>query len=203
MPMPVPPRTPTPPPDDHAPYPVGLGFEGELSVGSLGYDPNTLSPMSATFPSMQYATLGPSDSVSQRPSPSTNYTPASATFPYTPTTVATETTDGEGPSRSGSEDPSPFNFQPVAYQPERSQAAKQNVRHMFVLPNAETNRSRISVDAEGTNTNTAVSPTRSSSNLHHAPLSSSLPRFRFQHSRSIDPQCPRTRNCGSHGVFVI
>lgn len=134
--IPLPPRTPTPPPDEHAPQqPVGLGFEGELSAGGLGFDPNALSPMSATFPSKQYATLGPSDSVSQRATPTTLYTPASATFPYTPAS-ALSGTDTDTPSMSGTDNArNPFNFQSVTYQPGRSQAAaaaKQNVKHLLL-----------------------------------------------------------------------
>lgn len=124
--IPLPPRTPTPPLDDEdAPQqqPVGLGFEGELSAGGLGFDPNALSPMSATFPSKQFATLGPSDSVSQRATP-TLYTPASATFPYTPASIMSGT-DVDTPSMSGTENArNPFNFQSVTYQPGRP---KQNV----------------------------------------------------------------------------
>jgi len=132
--IPLPPRTPTPPPDEDAPpqQPVGLGFEGELSAGGLGFDPNALSPMSATFPSKQYATLGPSDSVSQRATPTTLYTPASATFPYTPAS-AMSGTDTDTPPMSGTENArNPFNFQSVTYQPSRAQAAaKQNVRQLL------------------------------------------------------------------------
>ena len=130
--IPLPPRTPTPPPDEDAPpQPVGLGFEGELSARRLGFDPNALSPMSATFPSKQFATLGPSDSVSQRATPTTLYTPASATFPYTPAS-AMSGTDVDTPSMSGTENArNPFNFQSVTYQPGRP---KQNVRlHALVV----------------------------------------------------------------------
>src|SRR5690349_12440377 len=95
MPLPIPPRTPTPPPDDDAPAAVGLGFDDELSPGNLGFDSAALSPMSATFPSRQYATLAPSDSISQKASPSL-YTPASGTFPHTPASAVT--TDTEAPS---------------------------------------------------------------------------------------------------------
>jgi hypothetical protein len=120
MPLPVPPRTPTPPPDNDAPQPYGLGLEGELSPGRLGYDANTLSPMSATFPSKQYATLGPSDSASQRATPSTIYTPASATFPYTPMSAASGTNDTENSDTVRN----PFNFQPTSYAPDRPQPNK-------------------------------------------------------------------------------
>lgn len=132
--IPLPPRTPTPPPDEDAappPHPVGLGFEGELSAGGPGLDQNALlSPMSATFPSKQYATLGPSDSVSQRATPTMLYTPASATFPYTPAS-AMSGTDVDAPSMSGTESArNPFNFQSVTYQPGRP---KQNVRQISLL----------------------------------------------------------------------
>ncbi|KAG9206831.1 Endoplasmic reticulum zinc transporter [Epicoccum nigrum] len=118
--IPLPPRTPTPPPDDDAPYnPVGLGFEDQLSAARLGFDQDALSPMSATFPSKQYATLGPSDSVSQRATPTMLYTPASATFPYTPASIMSGT-DVDAPSMSGTESTrNPFNFQSVTYQPGR------------------------------------------------------------------------------------
>ncbi|KAF3002069.1 Endoplasmic reticulum zinc transporter [Curvularia kusanoi] len=118
--IPLPPRTPTPPPDEDAPHePFGLGFEDEVPAGRLGFDPNALSPMSATFPSKQYATLGPSDSVSQRATPTMLYTPASATFPYTPASVMSGT-DVDVPSMSGTESArNPFNFQSVTYQPGR------------------------------------------------------------------------------------
>ncbi|KZM22921.1 cation transmembrane transporter [Ascochyta rabiei] len=124
----LPPRTPTPPPDEAAPRPpVGLGFEGELSAGGLAFDPNALSPMSATFPSKQYATLGPSDSVSQRATPTTLYTPASATFPYTPAS-AMSGTDTDVPSISGTQNArNPFNFQSVTYQPGRPQAQQNDI----------------------------------------------------------------------------
>jgi hypothetical protein len=142
MPLPAPPRTPTPPPDENAPQPVGLGFRGDLAVGDMGPNNNALlSPMSATFPSKQYATLGPSDSVSQRASPATLYTPASATFPYTPASAASGTMDLDVPSMSGSENLNPFNFQSVAYQPGRPQTKATNVRsftqpHVLILTTA-------------------------------------------------------------------
>lgn len=126
--IPLPPRTPTPPSDDDAPYnPVGLGFEDQLSAARLGFDQDALSPMSATFPSKQYATLGPSDSVSQRATPTMLYTPASATFPYTPASIMSGT-DVDAPSMSGTESTrNPFNFQSVTYQPGRP---KQNVMRL-------------------------------------------------------------------------
>lgn len=107
---------------------MGLGFEGDLSSRTLASTANgLLSPMSATFPSKQYATLAPGDSISQRASPAVLYTPASATFPYTPASAASGAMDTDGPSLSGSENPNPFNFQSVTYQPGQPQA-KSNVQ---------------------------------------------------------------------------
>ena len=124
MPLPLPPRTPTPPPDDGN-APVGLGFEGQLSPANLGFNTNTLSPMSATFPPERYGTLGPQDSLSQRATPTTIYSPSSATFPYTPASAVSAISENEAPSLSGSEHvPNPFNFQPVSYLPNKPQSNK-------------------------------------------------------------------------------
>jgi hypothetical protein len=120
MPLPAPPRTPTPPPDEDAPRRFGLGLDGELSPGRLGYDANALSPMSATFPTKQFATLGPSDSVSQRATPTTLYTPASATFPNTPASAVSGMDDMDSSDNTSS----PFNFQSVTYAPGRPQTNK-------------------------------------------------------------------------------
>jgi hypothetical protein len=116
MPLPVPPRTPTPPPND-APRPLGLGLDGELAAGQLGHDVNALSPMSATFPSKQYATLRPSDSASQRATPI--FTPASATFPHSAASTMSGAGDVDAENSAG-----PFNFQPTTYMPGRPQPGK-------------------------------------------------------------------------------
>ncbi|KAF2799555.1 hypothetical protein K505DRAFT_332474 [Melanomma pulvis-pyrius CBS 109.77] len=123
MPLPVPPRTPTPPPDEEH-EPVGLGFENMLSPTKLGFNPNALSPMSATFPSERYGTLAPNDSLSQRATPTTVYSPSSAAFPHTPASAMSGASENEAASLSGSDNVgNPFNFQPVQYMPGKSQAA--------------------------------------------------------------------------------
>ncbi|KAF2678429.1 cation efflux family protein-like protein [Lentithecium fluviatile CBS 122367] len=127
MPLPVPPRTPTPPPDDDA-VPAGLGFEGQLSPANLGFNTNALSPMSATFPPERYGTLGPNDSLSQKATPTTIYSPSSATFPFTPASAVSGLSETDAPSLSGSEAaPNPFNFQPVSYMPNKPQTNKADV----------------------------------------------------------------------------
>ncbi|KAH8732454.1 cation efflux family-domain-containing protein [Phaeosphaeriaceae sp. PMI808] len=123
MPLPVPPRTPTPPPDQDAPEHVGLGLEGDLAPSRLAYDSNTLSPLSATFPLKNYSPLGPGDSISQRPTPLLN-TPASATFPHnTMSTAGSETTYVESSENAQT----PFNFEPVSYAPGRPTPNKSDI----------------------------------------------------------------------------
>jgi hypothetical protein len=189
MPLPVPPRTPTPPPDDDAPGPVGLGLDGDLAP-AMAFDSNALSPMSATFPSKQYATLGPNDSVSQRATPTTIYTPASATFPHTPATVASGTNDTD----SSENVRNPFNFQPVTYAPGRPQANK-SVCSLHQVCRFGSNNSRMSAAAEDTSTSIAVFPTRSSWNPPRALPSSSRHLCQFLPSKNTAPPCPRTKSC--------
>ena len=103
------------------------GLEDQLSPARLGFNTNALSPLSATFPSDRYGTLAPSDSISQK------NTPMSAVFPFTPASAASGTngtSDTEAPSLSSAGDArNPFNFQSVAYMPNKpvSQTVK-NVR---------------------------------------------------------------------------
>jgi len=102
---------------------MGLGLEGHL-----GFNPQALSPMSAGFPPDRYGTLGPSDSLSQRATPSTVFSPASGTFPYTPASGYSGASDNEPASLSGSDNVrDPFNFQPVQYMPGRPQANKPDI----------------------------------------------------------------------------
>lgn len=127
MPLPIPPRTPTPPPDEESDsQPMGLGFENQLSPARLGFNPNALSPMSATFSSERYGTLAPQDSLSQKGTPSTVFSPASAGFPpYTPASAVSGISENDAVSLSGSDNArNPFNFQPMQYMPGKPQANK-------------------------------------------------------------------------------
>lgn len=126
--LPVPPRTPTPPPEEATNAPAGLGLENQLSPTKLGFNTNALSPFSATFPPERYGTLAQNDSVSQRATPTSIYSPASGTFPQTPASLAGAASDNEGPSLSSAENArNPFNFQSVSYMPNKPQGTK-NVR---------------------------------------------------------------------------
>ncbi|KAL9062162.1 MAG: hypothetical protein Q9157_009171, partial [Trypethelium eluteriae] len=110
-PIPQPPRTPTPPPEDGVQKSAGL----EAQAAELGFsvipehsvaptrDPNTLSPTSAEFPS------GGSNG-STRPSPTmTDYGLYS---PMAPPAEGQLSTGGLSP---GGGVKSPFNFTPVQY----------------------------------------------------------------------------------------
>ncbi|KAF2813840.1 cation efflux family protein-like protein [Mytilinidion resinicola] len=124
MPLPRPPRTPTPPPeDDHSP--IGLGIEQQFSPAKLGYNPDALSPLSATFPPDRFGTLGgPNTSTSQRPTPNSLYSPASSTFPYSPMSAVSGNSEEKTPSMSGSDNArNPFNFQPMSYVAGKNAAA--------------------------------------------------------------------------------
>lgn len=95
-----------------------------LSPTKLGFNPNALSPMSATFPSERYGTLAPNETLSQRATPTTVYSPSSAAFPHTPASAMSGASGNEAASLSGSDNVgNPFNFQPVQYMPGKSQAA--------------------------------------------------------------------------------
>ncbi|PVH94832.1 hypothetical protein DM02DRAFT_538671 [Periconia macrospinosa] len=124
MPLPLPPRTPTPPPDndpdaaDHHASPVNPGFNPNA------LHPNTLSPLSATFGSL--------DSLSQRTTPNSLYSPDRASFLPTPATILTGGSDNEASSLSGASDnaqnaPNPFNFQPVSYMPAKAQPKQADI----------------------------------------------------------------------------
>ncbi|OCK92568.1 cation efflux family protein family [Cenococcum geophilum 1.58] len=128
MPIPAPPRTPTPPPEDDE-KPVGLGLDQPYSPARLRFNPDALSPLSATFPPERLSTLGgPGTSMSQRPTPSTIFSPASSTFPYSPMSAMGGGSENDTPSLSGSEKvQNPFNFQPVQYTAGKPAANKADI----------------------------------------------------------------------------
>ena len=189
MPLPIPPRTPTPPPDDDN-APVGLGLDEHLSPMKMGFDANTLSPLSATFPPERGAILAPSHSLSQRVAPSSLYSPAS---PYTPPSA---TSDTETPSLHGAENArGPFNFQSVSYMPGKPQVAK-NARSSPWLWSAFAKLRRISVAVADTNTSIAACRTRYSWSHPRAPRSSSPHPFLCPRSKNTGRVCQTTRCFG-------
>jgi hypothetical protein len=95
LPIPAPPRTPTPPtpiPEDDT---SGLNINGlpQIVNSTVSFDPNALSPMSGTFPGR----FGSMDST--MPSPATN-------------SSSSTNSDGTLPLPAGK---SPFNFQTQTY----------------------------------------------------------------------------------------
>ncbi|KAF2761475.1 cation efflux family protein-like protein [Pseudovirgaria hyperparasitica] len=106
MPVPLPPRTPTPPPDEQQPIGLGLDklYEDQSSPTKLGYGLDSLSPLSENFSTSQFASLAPSSSASPRSA----IIPGSAA-PYTPYTPMSATSEDTEPVQN------PFNFQTVTY----------------------------------------------------------------------------------------
>ncbi|KAF1812732.1 hypothetical protein P152DRAFT_457927 [Eremomyces bilateralis CBS 781.70] len=106
MPLPIPPRTPTPPPDD------GTDPHFEPYITPAEFNPDALSPLSGAFPSQKYGSLTAASS-SVAPSPRSPLTPATGNSLYTPLAVPN---DNEG-LKSGTSDSfkNPFNFQTVQY----------------------------------------------------------------------------------------
>ncbi|KKY21268.1 putative cation efflux family protein family [Diplodia seriata] len=99
MPIPVPPRTPTPPPEDQR-RPVGLGLPDDQ------LERDALSPMSATFPPQSFGALSPSSANLSPRTPNSAY--------YTP--QMTVNSEVSTPVTASSETPrNPFNFQPQQY----------------------------------------------------------------------------------------
>ncbi|KAF2843184.1 cation efflux family protein family [Patellaria atrata CBS 101060] len=107
MPLPVPPQTPTPPPEDIEQNPHGLGIHD--TVAEMGFNPDALSPTSATFPSHRYATLGAPTSSSH--GPNSPLSPASISYSSMSGGNATETPLTNDLENSKS----PFKFQTVEY----------------------------------------------------------------------------------------
>ncbi|KAK7717852.1 cation diffusion zinc membrane transporter Zrg17 [Botryosphaeria dothidea] len=111
MPIPVPPRTPTPPPEDQQP-PVGLGLP------DTQLDRDALSPMSATFPPQQLGSLSPSSANLSPRTPNSAY--------YTP--QMSVNSEASTPKTASSDAPqNPFNFKPQQYVVGKPPAKSQDI----------------------------------------------------------------------------
>lgn len=189
-PIPAPPRTPTPPPDDGPSEMRGLGLDGIgdlLSPTNDGYDPHALSPMSENFAAGRYGS-SPPKSLSGRPlgpaSPNSLYSSISA--------------DSNG--TSGSQDgKNPFNFQPMSLA--KSPVMKSVSICVYVAEQGPNETSiRVSVSDGVTNTNTVAYPTRSSSNLRLERRLRCLTPSMYPPSRNAGAACPASRKHGSGGA---
>lgn len=105
LPIPAPPRTPTPPLDDVEALPAGLGLDGMadmLSPTRGAFDHTALSPMSENFAASRY-NGSPLLSLNQPLSPTDSLYSPMSTGPNGSQT-GTSLQDGKGP----------FNFQPMS-----------------------------------------------------------------------------------------
>ena len=87
LPIPAPPRTPTPPPEDDYQENSGMGIDGYLnSPAKSTFDPNSLSPMDENFPIGRYGSapsFPPSSAASGSSNPLSPIDP-NVSAPYSP-----------------------------------------------------------------------------------------------------------------------
>lgn len=183
MPVPAPPRTPTPPLDESAPQ-SGQGLDGipHATATEILYDPNSLSPAdpNAHFGSMSANMVSP----------------AGANSVYSPMSL-----DG------GKNDiPSPFNFQTTTLAKSPVVKSVRYIHNNLLRPSRVTrNRltyARILVKDVVTNTSTAVSHIRSSWSLlleHHYRYRILCPSL---HLLNAAQACRKIRRQGFGGVCV-
>ncbi|MCJ1290764.1 Endoplasmic reticulum zinc transporter [Xylographa carneopallida] len=106
--IPVPPRTPTPPPDNDQVEMAGLGLDGIgdlLSPTKALYDPSSLSPMDENFAVSRFSS-SPSLALSSQP-----LSPTSPNSLYS--SISTESNGGKS-ELSMQNGKGPFNFQPMS-----------------------------------------------------------------------------------------
>lgn len=103
IPLPVPPRTPTPPLEERDVNRAGPADAPQPPQSPRIYDRNALSPMIENFPP-QYSTLG-----------SSNLATASPLSPVSPTSYhSAGSLDSAGTNHGGNNDVNPFKFQSMA-----------------------------------------------------------------------------------------
>jgi hypothetical protein len=111
MPIPAPPRTPTPPPDEEIEDAAGFEMEEGLQTppSRLSPNPRALSPHSANLPPPQFALM-------QGSPRRTLLSPTSSTFPNSPYSSTGGYSEIETPATGTSDGiTSPFNFVPQTY----------------------------------------------------------------------------------------
>ena len=173
--IPLPPRTPTPPPEDPdaiSHNTTGLGIEG------MTFNPNALSPNPTTRFDIAIS------SYSDRSGPST---------PLTPMTngAMTETVSEDGKN--------PFNFQPTTYTVPKSPVIKSVSRHLIHAMRLLT-KNRVSDRGVATSTSTAAYLIRYSSNhLLDLPHFFQSP-FQCLLSKNAERPCQKSKSSGRIGV---
>lgn len=109
FPIPAPPRTPTPPPDDQPAGEdmAGLGLEGfSNSPARSIFDPQSLSPMDENFPGRRYGSIASTGGLSSNP-----LSPMDTNSLYSPRSIDSAGSQGSGLMENGK---GVFNFQPTA-----------------------------------------------------------------------------------------
>jgi hypothetical protein len=180
-PIPLPPRTPTPPPED--PDAISHNTSG-LGIEGMTLNPNTLSPMHPNIVPRYDTTTS---SFSDRSGPSTPLMSMA-------NGAMTETVSEDGKN--------PFNFQPTAYTIPKSPVIK-SVSKLFIPATSSLTESRVLVNGVATNTSTAVSLIRySSSPLLDRPHFFQSP-FQYPPLKNVEKQCQKSKSSGHTGVSAM
>ena len=152
LPIPDPPRTPTPPPEEQQ-QTAGLGLQGiMISPRKSSFDPHALSPMVENFPVGRFGTLA-----SAAPSPANPLSPASTNSKYNPMSVDSA---GNPKNGSGEDVRGPFNFQTTTLAKSPIARSVCFITRFSVYTANRTN-SRVLANDAVTNTSTAACHTRS------------------------------------------
>lgn len=188
LPIPLPPRTPTPPPDNNLASPAENISMGYQQQGSL--DPASLSPLTDTFPSSGSSGIFFSP-LAARGINAYQFVPIDASW--------------NSYRRPSLDVPSPFNFKPTTL---AKTPVLKSVYISFLSGNSGNYANvrgydRTSDSAVGTNTNTAAYLTRYS--LNHLQGHPWLFQIRCQSQRlkNTARACPETKRLGSGGVYAI
>lgn len=179
LPLPVPPRTPTPPLDEQPPV--------IPEPRSQEYNSSRLSPLVDTFPILR----SPSDMGSQD-----RLSPTKAAFGPSAVEVA---------AQNASNDDGPFNFQTVtmAKSPVVKSVCSKFIGYERTFTETLRNgKYRISVNDVDTSTNIVASRIRSSSNLLLEHLSLYQIRCRSPRSKNAEQVCRKTRRRGFGGAYA-
>lgn len=190
FPIPAPPRTPTPPPDDQPPgeHMAGLGLEGfSNSPAQSVFDPHSLSPMDENFPGRRYGSIASTGGFSSNP-----LSPVDTNSLYSPMSIDSAGSQGSALMENGK---GAFNFQPTVLA--KSPVTK-SVRLVLDVPRkrrkADHNAAiRALASGEVTNTSIAASLIKSSSSHLPEPHSRSPIPFLFPPSKNASEACPASK----------
>lgn len=193
MPIPAPPRTPTPPSDDE-PSLTGLGLHGvrASSPSRVSFDPNALSPLSDTF-SSRYGSLS-----STMATPASTFSSRSTTWPHSPRGENNNETPDD-PEILGN----PFGYQTQTYAAGLPSPVK-SVRNYSTSVSVMWLTRRRTWD-NGVVINTSIVVCRIKYSLNHPPERhyGSPPHYPCLQPKKAGEACQESRHLEYYGAFAI